>query len=81
MRPNWEDYGQMSNEALEQFWGFIVFDGRSNGSNGFFQFIGKDGGEKLRRGDEVNIAEIFSVIDSMPMRQRETRKDGREKTS
>lgn len=35
--------------------------------------IGKDGGEKLRRGDEVNIAEIFSLIDSMPMRQREMR--------
>lgn len=42
--------------------------------------IGKDGGEKLRRGDEVNIAEIFSLIDSMPMRQREMRKGGREKT-
>ncbi len=35
--------------------------------------IGKDGGEKLRRGTEVDIAEIFSLIDSMPMRQREMR--------
>lgn len=42
--------------------------------------IGKDGGEKLRRGDEVNIAETFPLIDSMPMRQREMRKGGREKT-
>ncbi len=33
--------------------------------------IGKDGGEKLRRGTDVDIAEIFSLIDSMPMRQRE----------
>jgi hypothetical protein len=35
--------------------------------------VGKDGGEKLRRGNEVDIAEIFSLIDSMPMRQREMR--------
>ncbi|NIS60619.1 MAG: DUF4174 domain-containing protein [Proteobacteria bacterium] len=42
--------------------------------------IGKDGGEKLRRGDEVNIAEIFSLIDSMPMRQREMRERRGEKT-
>jgi len=35
--------------------------------------IGKDGGEKLRRGTDVDIAEIFSLIDSMPMRQREMR--------
>jgi len=41
--------------------------------------IGKDGGEKLRRGREVDIAEIFSLIDSMPMRQREIRKRGKDK--
>jgi hypothetical protein len=35
--------------------------------------IGKDGGEKLRRGTDVDIAEIFALIDSMPMRQREMR--------
>jgi len=33
--------------------------------------VGKDGGEKLRRGGEVDITEICSLIDSMPMRQRE----------
>jgi hypothetical protein len=33
--------------------------------------IGKDGGEKLRRSDEVDLGEIFALIDSMPMRQRE----------
>jgi hypothetical protein len=41
--------------------------------------IGKDGGEKLRRGDEVDITEIFSLIDSMPMRQREMRERRGEK--
>jgi hypothetical protein len=41
--------------------------------------IGKDGGEKLRGGREVDIAEIFSLIDSMPMRQREIRERGKDK--
>ncbi|UCG13167.1 MAG: DUF4174 domain-containing protein [Deltaproteobacteria bacterium] len=35
--------------------------------------IGKDGGEKLRREDRVELDEVFSLIDSMPMRQREMR--------
>jgi hypothetical protein len=41
--------------------------------------IGKDGGEKLRRGGEVDITEIFSLIDSMPMRRREMRERRGEK--
>lgn len=41
--------------------------------------IGKDGGEKLRRGGELDITEIFSLIDSMPMRQREIRERGKDK--
>lgn len=39
--------------------------------------IGKDGGEKLRREEGVALAEIFSLIDSMPMRRREMRERGR----
>ena len=35
--------------------------------------IGKDGGVKLRREGRVELAEVFSLIDSMPMRQREKR--------
>ena len=35
--------------------------------------IGKDGGVKLRREGGVELAEIFSLLDSMPMRQREMR--------
>ena len=35
--------------------------------------IGKDGGVKLRKEGEVELGEIFSLIDSMPMRQREMR--------
>jgi hypothetical protein len=35
--------------------------------------IGKDGGVKLRREAGVELEEIFSLIDTMPMRQREMR--------
>jgi hypothetical protein len=35
--------------------------------------IGKDGGVKMRREGRVELNEIFSVIDAMPMRQREMR--------
>ena len=33
--------------------------------------IGKDGGEKLRSQKPVPMAEIFALIDSMPMRKQE----------
>jgi hypothetical protein len=33
--------------------------------------IGKDGGEKLRGGAEVRLAQVFRLIDAMPMRRRE----------
>jgi len=35
--------------------------------------IGKDGGVKLRREGGVELADIFALIDTMPMRQREMR--------
>ena len=35
--------------------------------------IGKDGGVKLRKEDGVELKEVFSLIDTMPMRQREMR--------
>ncbi|MDH3556778.1 MAG: DUF4174 domain-containing protein [Deltaproteobacteria bacterium] len=35
--------------------------------------IGKDGGVKLRREGRAKLDEIFSLIDTMPMRQREMR--------
>jgi hypothetical protein len=33
--------------------------------------VGKDGGIKLKREDRVDLREVFGLIDSMPMRQRE----------
>jgi hypothetical protein len=38
--------------------------------------LGKDGEEKMRR-QEVSLAEIFAVIDGMPMRQREMKERGK----
>jgi hypothetical protein len=35
--------------------------------------VGKDGGEKMRRTAVVPVAEIFGIIDAMPMRQAEMR--------
>ncbi len=37
--------------------------------------VGKDGGVKLERRDRTSLEEIFELIDSMPMRQREMRRD------
>ncbi|MFO7687606.1 MAG: DUF4174 domain-containing protein [Desulfobacterales bacterium] len=39
--------------------------------------MGKDGGIKLKRNDQVRLEEIFQLIDSMPMRQDEMRQKGR----
>lgn len=33
--------------------------------------VGKDGGEKLRSGEIVSPADLFSLVDTMPMRRRE----------
>ena len=35
--------------------------------------VGKDGGIKLKRHDQASLEEVFELIDSMPMRQREMR--------
>ena len=33
--------------------------------------LGKDGGVKLRQEEPISMADLFALIDSMPMRQRE----------
>ena len=33
--------------------------------------VGKDGGVKLKRTDQVDLTDVFGLIDSMPMRQNE----------
>jgi hypothetical protein len=36
--------------------------------------VGKDGGVKLKRNDQTSLAEVFALIDSMPMRKNEMRR-------
>jgi Domain of unknown function (DUF4174) len=36
--------------------------------------IGKDGGVKLRQEEPISVADLFALIDSMPMRKQEKRK-------
>ena len=36
--------------------------------------VGKDGGLKLRQNGRLDLGEVFSLIDTMPMRQQEMRK-------
>ena len=50
-----------------------------NVSRGQFSVIlvGKDGGIKLKRQDDIHLTEIFDLIDAMPMRQQETRQKNR----
>ena len=40
--------------------------------------VGKDGGEKFRKGGPVDPATLTALIDTMPMRRREMRTDGGE---
>ena len=54
-------------DILEQF---------GSGQPGFrFLLIGKDGGVKLQKDSPVSAEDIFGLIDSMPMRQREMREN------
>ena len=40
-----------------------------------FILVGKDGGEKLRTDTVVGTAQLFAIIDAMPMRKAEMKKD------
>lgn len=40
-----------------------------------FILVGKDGGEKMRVDTVVSTAQLFAIIDAMPMRKAEMKKD------
>lgn len=53
-----------------------ILDQYGSGKPGFrLLLIGKDGGVKLRKDTPVSVEDIFGLIDSMPMRQREMREN------
>lgn len=52
---------------------FVVITRDRNDTAFFVTLIGKDGGEKARWDLPVSSAEVFAIVDAMPMRQREMR--------
>ncbi|MDG1286311.1 MAG: DUF4174 domain-containing protein [Rickettsiales bacterium] len=52
---------------------YDYFNVRENGFT--IILLGKDGEEKHRQNTALSMPELFSMIDAMPMRQREIRKD------
>lgn len=45
----------------------------TNSKKSQFILIGKDGGEKTRQSNTLNLQELFALIDTMPMRKAEIR--------
>jgi len=48
-------------------------------TNAVFILIGKDGGEKARQRGPLKLASWFTLIDGMPMRRDETRRQGKKR--
>ena len=53
----------------------------NNESKPFFTLIGKDGEEKARQDEQLDLQKIFTLIDSMPMRKAEMKNGLKEKTN
>jgi hypothetical protein len=65
---------RMNTRSLNQKEADSIRDHFAVPSNSFsLILVGKDGGIKLKRSDQVDLKEVFGLIDSMPMRQREMR--------
>lgn len=54
---------------------------RANANSFTVVLLGRDGGEKLHRTEPVEAIDLFRLIDSMPMRQQEMRKQQRDSRS
>ncbi len=65
---------RLDENTLQESSAASILERYGSGSAGFrFLLIGKDGGVKLEKESPVAVKEIFGLIDSMPMRQREMR--------
>ena len=68
------DSSQMNTTAIDRQESDSIRDRFTIPPNEFsLILIGKDGGIKLKRNDRVDLAEVFELIDSMPMRRNEMR--------
>lgn len=65
---------RLDDSVLNESSAAAIIERYGSGSTGFLcLLIGKDGGVKLEKESPVAVKEIFGLIDSMPMRQREMR--------
>ena len=65
-----EIIGLKANEAM-----FKKYKATAKGFT--FILIGKDGGEKLRSNEAVGLEKLYAIIDAMPMRQEEMKRQGK----
>ena len=72
-----EECSTMNGEVISDSSSHSIRDRLSPADSGYSIFlIGKDGGVKLKQDEVLEPAELFRVIDRMPMRQREMREGG-----
>jgi hypothetical protein len=64
VRSNWKRAGEFDYDAIREKY-------NPAGEQFTVIVVGKDSGIKYRREDQFNLSEIFTLIDGMPMRQRE----------
>lgn len=64
VRSNWKRAGEFDYDAIREKY-------NPAGEQLTVIVVGKDSGIKYRREDQFNMPEIFTLIDGMPMRQRE----------
>ena len=65
---------RLDQQALHQESSEAILEKYGSGDSDFrILLIGKDGGVKLQKDAPVSVEDIFGLIDSMPMRQREMR--------
>jgi len=67
----------MNGDVISESSSHSIREKLSPAESGYSIFlIGKDGGVKLKQDEVLEPAELFRVIDRMPMRQREMREGG-----
>lgn len=75
--PEHVAYREQAAQLLPEWRGLVerdfVVETRFGSSAFSVALIGKDGGEKLRRTTPLAPAELFALVDAMPMRQAELR--------
>ena len=70
-----QEFVKVDNKYMPHLTTPPLYDAFDVGRDDFtFILIGKDGYEKMRRNEVTQASDLFNLIDSMPMRQREVSK-------